>query len=59
MRLHDGAGWRTVASSRALPQGKWMVQFDDVADRNEAERLTGRVLWGNRSSTTTPSGCTT
>ncbi|MCB1000561.1 MAG: 16S rRNA processing protein RimM [Acidimicrobiales bacterium] len=45
-RLHDGAGWRTVASSRALPQGKWMVQFDDVADRNEAERLTGRVLWG-------------
>lgn len=45
-RLHDGHGWRTVASSRALPQGKWMVQFDDVPDRNAAEALGGRTLWG-------------
>lgn len=45
-RVHDGGQWRTVASSRPLPQGKWMVQFDDVHDRTEAERLAGRVLWG-------------
>jgi 16S rRNA processing protein RimM len=45
-RLHDGHGWRTVASSRSLPQGKWMVQFDDVPDRTAAEALGGRTLWG-------------
>ena len=45
-RLHDGHVWRTVAASRPLPQGKWMVQFDDVADRTAAEALSGRTLWG-------------
>ncbi len=44
-RLHDGSGWRTVAASRALPQGKWMVQFDGVTDRTAAESLSGRTLW--------------
>ena len=44
-RLHDGRVWRTVAASRALPQGKWMVQFDGVADRTAAEALAGRTLW--------------
>lgn len=45
-RVHDGSQWRTVATSRALPQGKWMVVFDEVADRNAAEALGGRTLWG-------------
>lgn len=45
-RLHDGHGWRTVVSARALPQGKWMVLFDDVPDRTAAEALGGRTLWG-------------
>ena len=45
-RLHDGERWRTVSSSRSLPQGKWMVVFDDVADRTAAEALSGRTLWG-------------
>lgn len=45
-RLHDGHVWHTVTSARALPQGKWMVVFDDVPDRNAAEALGGRTLWG-------------
>lgn len=45
-RLHDGHGWHTVGASRSLPQGKWMVQFDDVTDRTTAESMSGRLLWG-------------
>jgi 16S rRNA processing protein RimM len=44
-RVFDGQQWLTVATSRSLPQHKWMVLFDGLADRNAAERFTGRVLW--------------
>lgn len=43
-RLHDGSTWLVVVSSRPQPQHKWVVQFEGVADRNEAELLTGRTL---------------
>ena len=45
-RLFDGQQWHTVVSGRALPQHKWMVIVEGVTDRNEAERLAGRTLWG-------------
>ena len=45
-RLFDGQQWLTVVSGRALPQHKWMVIVEGVTDRNEAERLAGRTLWG-------------
>lgn len=44
-RVFDGQQWLTVASSRSLPQHKWMVVFEGLADRTAAERFTGRVLW--------------
>jgi 16S rRNA processing protein RimM len=39
----DGAEWR-VASTRRLPQGRWLVRFDGVNDREQAERMRGVVL---------------
>ncbi len=50
-RLFDGQQWLTVVSSRPLPAGngsqhKSMVMFEGLSDRNDAERLTGRPLWG-------------
>ncbi len=45
-RLFDGQQWLTVVTSRPLPQHKWMVLFEGLADRNDAERLAGRMLWG-------------
>jgi 16S rRNA processing protein RimM len=45
-RLHDGSGWRTVVVSRPLPPSRHVVVFDGVADRNTAELLAGRTLWG-------------
>ena len=44
-RLHDGRGWLTVVSSRPQPQHKWVVQFEGVADRNQAEAMGGRTLF--------------
>jgi 16S rRNA processing protein RimM len=43
-RLFDGHQWLVVESSRAQPANKWVVQFEGLADRNSAEKLTGRVL---------------
>jgi 16S rRNA processing protein RimM len=43
-RLHDGTQWLSVASARPQPGSRWVVQFDGVADRTAAERLTGRTL---------------
>ena len=43
-RLFDGDDWLVVESSRPQPGGKWVVQFAGVADRDAAERLTGRTL---------------
>jgi 16S rRNA processing protein RimM len=45
-RVFDGSQWLTVASSRSLPQRKWMVVFEGIADRTAAERFAGRTLWG-------------
>ena len=42
--LHDGTRWWTVASARAQPGSRWVVQFEGIDDRAEAERLTGRTL---------------
>lgn len=44
-RLFDGRQWLVVQSARTQPQHKWVVQFEGLADRNEAEALAGRVLW--------------
>lgn len=44
-RLHDGRTWLTVVSSRPQPQHKWVVQFEGVADRNQAEAMGGRTLF--------------
>lgn len=44
-RLHDGQQWLVVESSRPQPQHRWVVQFEGIADRNAAERLSGRQLW--------------
>lgn len=43
-RLFDGARWLVVEASRSLPQRKWAVHFEGVADRNAAESMTGRTL---------------
>jgi 16S rRNA processing protein RimM len=43
-RLFDGTDWLTVESSRSQPAGRFVVQFAGLTDRNEAERLTGRIL---------------
>lgn len=42
--LHDGHGDLVVVSSRPH-QGKWLVMFEGVGDRSQAERLRGRVLY--------------
>ena len=44
-RLHDGSAWLTVGASRSQPGGRWIVHFDEIEDRNAAERLTGRTLF--------------
>jgi 16S rRNA processing protein RimM len=43
-RLFDGQQWLVVESSRAQPANRWVVQFEGVADRDAAEKLTGRVV---------------
>lgn len=43
-RLHDGQQWLVVEAARAQPGNKFVVQFEGLADRNAAERLTGRTL---------------
>jgi 16S rRNA processing protein RimM len=43
-RLFDGQQWLVVESARAQPANKWVVQFEGLADRSAAEKLTGRVL---------------
>ena len=44
-RLFDGQQWLTVVSARRQPDRKWVVQFEDVSDRTEAESMNGRSLW--------------
>jgi 16S rRNA processing protein RimM len=38
------AGVLAVRSARAAPDGRWVVGFDRLADRDEAERWRGRYL---------------
>ena len=45
-RLFDGKGWLVVEQSRLQPPSRWVVQVEGVADRNGAEGLNGRVLYG-------------
>jgi 16S rRNA processing protein RimM len=60
--LYAGPGERTLPVRRATPQGgpdaarrmarpRWIVAFEGVDDRNEAERLRGTVLTGDRLAT--------
>lgn len=44
-RLFDGRQWLTVVSARRQPERKWVVQFEEVADRTTAESMNGRSLW--------------
>jgi 16S rRNA processing protein RimM len=44
-RMFDGGQWLVVQTARTQPQHKWVVQFEGVDDRNEAEAMAGRVLW--------------
>jgi 16S rRNA processing protein RimM len=43
-RLFDGSAWLTVVSARPQPQHKWVVQFEELTDRNAAEQFAGRTL---------------
>ncbi len=43
-RLHDGACWLTIVSSRPQAAGRFLVHFDGLADRNAAEAMAGRIL---------------
>jgi 16S rRNA processing protein RimM len=44
-RLHDGRTWLVVVSSRPQPHHKWVVQFEGLIDRNQAEAMGGRTLF--------------
>ncbi len=45
-RLFDGERWLTLVSARSQPQRRWVMQFEEITDRSQAERYQGRSLWG-------------
>lgn len=47
-RLFDGVRWLTVETARPVPAGKYVVQFVEVTDRNQAELLTGHTVSAER-----------
>ena len=42
-RLQAGSDWLTVAAAR-LAGGRWLVSFEEIADRTVAETYVGRRL---------------
>jgi 16S rRNA processing protein RimM len=47
-QLHTRAGALLIVESSRPHQGGWLVRFEGVADRNEAERLRATVLLAER-----------
>lgn len=48
--VHTAAGWQTIDVKRWRTQGKGLVVLlKDIADRNDAEKLTGMKIWMSKA----------